>query len=77
MFFLLFLVASGSRSRRFGREPDSELVKDGIGKTVRGSKLVSSEMEKSSSILPTMWIGAQSGRFVLFIYFSVVINHYL
>ena len=38
------------------------LVKDGVSDV--GLNLISEEMEKLSSLLPTMWIGTQSGRWV-------------
>ena len=47
--------------RRIMKEP-SELVKDGISSATTGSNLQEEEAEKMSSVLPTMWIGAQSGR---------------
>ena len=48
--------------RRILKEP-SELVKDGISSAASGSNLQDEEVEKMSSVLPTMWIGAQSGRY--------------
>lgn len=38
------------------------LVKDGVSEV--GLNLMSEEMNKLSSLLPTMWIGTQSGRSV-------------
>lgn len=67
-------TASGILSRRMLREP-SELVKDGINALASGSDLQTEEVEKSSSVLPTMWLGAQSGRFVyLYMYIVSLIN---
>ena len=46
------------------KEP-SEQVKDGISSAGTGSDLQDEEVEKMSSVLPTMWIGAQSGRYIV------------
>jgi hypothetical protein len=56
-------TSSGIMSRRVLREP-SEMVKDGINALASGSNIQAEEVEKTSSVLPTMWLGAQSGRFV-------------
>lgn len=58
-------VSSGIVSRRMLHEP-SEMVKDGINALASGSDLQNEEVEKMSSVLPTMWLGAQSGRYVIF-----------
>ena len=49
------------RSRRFIRgQVNSEIVKDGIS-TVINDDFVHVEMERSNSVSPTMWLGAQNG----------------
>ncbi|XP_053399038.1 C-Jun-amino-terminal kinase-interacting protein 4-like isoform X18 [Mercenaria mercenaria] len=61
-------TGSGIMSRRILREP-SEMVKDGINSLASGSNLQAEEVEKTSSVLPTMWLGAQSGS--LYVHSSV------
>lgn len=63
LFDILFcLVSSTGRNRRhMARDLESELVRDGVG-AIGANKFVSAEVEKSSGVLPTMWLGAQSGR---------------
>ncbi|KAK3577050.1 hypothetical protein CHS0354_003132 [Potamilus streckersoni] len=60
-------VPSGS-DRRIYQEP-SELVKDGISCILTGNDLLTEEVEKMSSVAPTMWLGAQSGS--LYVHSSV------
>ncbi|KAL4230890.1 MAP-kinase scaffold [Mactra antiquata] len=60
--------SSGIVSRRLLHEP-SEMVKDGINALASGSNLQTEEVEKMSSVLPTMWLGAQSGS--LYVHSSV------
>lgn len=52
---------TGITSRRLLKEP-SGMVKDGINSLATGSDLQGEEVEKMSSVQPTMWLGAQSGR---------------
>lgn len=55
-------VSSAGRNRRhIVRDLESELVRDGVG-AIGANEFVSAEVEKSSGVLPTMWLGAQSGR---------------
>lgn len=55
-------VSSTGRNRRhIVRDLESELVRDGVG-AIGANEFVSAEVEKSSGVLPTMWLGAQSGR---------------
>ncbi|XP_060567901.1 C-Jun-amino-terminal kinase-interacting protein 4-like, partial [Ruditapes philippinarum] len=61
-------TSSGIMSRRVLREP-SEMVKDGINALASGSNIQAEEVEKTSSVLPTMWLGAQSGS--LYVHSSV------
>ncbi|XP_013384858.1 C-Jun-amino-terminal kinase-interacting protein 4 isoform X1 [Lingula anatina] len=60
-------IGSGSE-KRFIREPN-ELVKDGISVPQADNNMVASEVEKMSSVLPTMWLGSQSGS--LFVHSAV------
>lgn len=53
---------SGIASRRVLEEPTG-MVKDGINSLLTGSDLQNEEVEKMSSVQPTMWLGAQSGRY--------------
>ena len=46
--------------RRFLKEP-SEKVKDGVSEVSKANEIAFSEVEKMSSVLPTMWLGSQSG----------------
>ena len=46
--------------RRFLKEP-SDKVKDGVSEVSKANEIVFSEIEKMSSVLPTMWLGSQSG----------------
>ncbi|UYV62531.1 hypothetical protein LAZ67_2000954, partial [Cordylochernes scorpioides] len=46
-----------------------ELVKDGVNAIPRHNPLALSQMEKISSVLPTMWLGAQNGK--LYVHSSV------
>jgi len=43
---------------------NSDLVKDGISSVDNCSNVVKAEIDALSTVLPTMWIGAQSGRSV-------------
>ena len=52
---------ASSSTTRLMKEPNS-LVKDGISSVTTDSDVISGEVEKASSILPTMWLGSQSGR---------------
>lgn len=49
-----------SRETRLLHEP-SDVVKDGLSEVTQCNELVYEEMEKMSSVLPTMWLGSQSG----------------
>ena len=46
--------------RRFVKEPSAN-IKDGVSEPSRENEIAYSEMEKMSSVLPTMWLGSQSG----------------
>ena len=46
--------------RRFVQEPSAN-IKDGVSEPSRENEIAYSEMEKMSSVLPTMWLGSQSG----------------
>lgn len=39
-----------------------EIIKDGISELSKDNPLAYEHMEKMSSVLPTMWMGAQNGR---------------
>ncbi|WAQ98435.1 JIP4-like protein [Mya arenaria] len=54
---------SGRTSHRLLKDP-SGLVKDGINSLASGNDLQAEEVEKMGSVLPTMWLGAQSGSHV-------------
>ena len=67
--------ATGSPSRSASSTPSStpkhekrllkapnELVKDGISAVPTDNDFMYVEVEKASSVLPTMWLGSQSGR---------------
>jgi len=43
---------------------DSDLVKDGISSTDHCSDVIRAELHRLNTVLPTMWIGAHSGRSV-------------
>jgi hypothetical protein len=45
--------------RRFSK--DHPKVKDGVREVSRSNEIAFSEVEKMSSVLPTMWLGSQSG----------------
>ncbi len=45
--------------RRFSK--DQAKVKDGVREVSRDNEIAFSEVEKMSSVLPTMWLGSQSG----------------
>ena len=49
--------------RRFLKEPSAN-IKDGVGEPSRDNEIAYEEMEKMSSVLPTMWLGSQSGYFL-------------
>jgi len=53
---------SARLGRRVLRDP-SGLVKDGINMLASGSDLQAEEVGKMGSVLPTMWMGTQSGRY--------------
>jgi hypothetical protein len=40
----------------------TELVKDGIAAVPIEGDMMMVEVEKMSSVMPTMWMGSQSGR---------------
>ena len=40
----------------------SDLVRDGVSSLPTDNELQYEEMEKMSSVLPTMWMGGQTGR---------------
>merc|ERR1719433_554990 len=46
--------------RRFLKEPSAK-VKDGVSEVSKQNEIAFSEIEKMSSVLPTMWLGSQSG----------------
>merc|ERR1711892_499415 len=46
--------------RRFLKEPSAN-IKDGLSEPSKDNEIAYSEMEKMSSVLPTMWLGSQSG----------------
>ena len=46
--------------RRFLKDPSAK-VKDGVQEVSRQNEIAFSEVEKMSSVLPTMWLGSQSG----------------
>ena len=50
-----------SQGKRLLKAP-SELVKDGIASLPSDNDFVYVEVEKQSSVQPTMWLGTQSGR---------------
>ena len=69
------MKATGSPSRSASSTPSStpkhekrllkapnELVKDGISSVPTDNDFMYVEVEKASSVLPTMWLGSQSGR---------------
>lgn len=39
-----------------------EIIKDGISELSKDNPLAYEHIEKMSSVLPTMWMGAQNGR---------------
>lgn len=41
-----------------------EIIKDGISELSKDNPLAYEHIEKMSSVLPTMWMGAQNGRLV-------------
>jgi len=43
---------------------NSDVVKDGISSVDNCSDVVKAEIHSLSTVLPTMWIGAQNGRSV-------------
>ena len=45
----------------------TELVKDGISAVPTDNDFMYVEVEKASSVLPTMWLGTQSGRYTTLI----------
>merc|ERR1719412_627607 len=48
--------------RRFLKQPTEPQVKDGVGEGISTTNAIAlSEVEKMSSVLPTMWLGSQSG----------------
>jgi len=46
--------------RRFMKEPTAN-IKDGVNEPSRENEIAYSEMKKMSSVMPTMWLGSQSG----------------
>lgn len=60
--------SSSGPEKRLLQEP-TELVKDGISTLPTDNDLQYEEVEKMSSILPTMWLGSQSGS--LYVHSSV------
>ena len=46
-------------------QEQSELVKDGLSALPTENDLQYEEMEKMSSVLPTMWLGSQTGRYTV------------
>ena len=53
---------SGISSKRMLSKEPSELVKDGLNSVPMDNDFALDEMEKMNSVLPTMWLGSQSGR---------------
>ncbi|ELU13632.1 hypothetical protein CAPTEDRAFT_158214, partial [Capitella teleta] len=41
--------------------PDSEMLKDGLNSVLADNALVQNQMDRTNSVLPTMWMGSQSG----------------
>ncbi|XP_022236752.1 uncharacterized protein LOC111084289 isoform X2 [Limulus polyphemus] len=41
---------------------ESDLVKDGLSEVSRDNQLAYDQIERMSSVLPTMWLGSQDGR---------------
>lgn len=52
---------SGEPPRRFMRDPTDQ-IKDGVTDLPMTNEVAYEEMEKMSSVLPTIWLGAQSGQ---------------
>ncbi|GAB6019442.1 hypothetical protein CHUAL_001023 [Chamberlinius hualienensis] len=50
-----------SREMRLMKEP-TDVVKDGLAEVSKDNELAFEEVEKMSSVLPTMWMGSQKGR---------------
>ena len=51
-------------SHRLQRVLNSDLVKDGLMSTEYCNDIVKAEILQLSTVLPTMWIGAESGQYV-------------
>lgn len=49
-----------SRETRLMKEP-TDVVKDGVSEVSKDNELAFEEVEKMSSVLPTMWLGSQRG----------------
>ena len=56
-------TASPSTRRRQGTT-NSDLVRDGVSEVVTHPDLINQELDRLATVLPTMWIGTQSGRYV-------------
>lgn len=50
------------RETRLMKEP-TDVVKDGVSEVSKDNELALEEIEKMSSVLPTMWMGSQRGRY--------------
>lgn len=50
-------------TRRFLKDPTDQIL-DGVNALPTTNEVAFEEMEKMSSVLPTMWLGAQSGQYV-------------
>ena len=57
--------SSSGSEKRLLREPTDTVVKDGISAVPTDNDFMYVEAEKMSSVMPTMWLGSQSGRWVL------------
>ncbi|KAF6201697.1 hypothetical protein GE061_004092, partial [Apolygus lucorum] len=55
------LTTSPSRQRRLVKQFKEGILKDGVTPLPTDNDAAAEELEKSSSILPTMWLGAQNG----------------
>ncbi|XP_043571108.1 C-Jun-amino-terminal kinase-interacting protein 4 isoform X2 [Chiloscyllium plagiosum] len=62
-------VQSSTESTQMFNRRESDLYKDGVSALPQDQDLMREEAEKMSSVLPTMWLGAQSG--CLYVHSSV------
>ena len=54
-------VTTPSASHRLQHVLNSDLVKDGVSSTDHCSDVVRAEIQQLSTVMPTMWIGDQTG----------------